>query len=278
MKALSELFHNIGHAASVALHRIWEGLPSFLIAALVMLVGLALARGLRWIVNRMGAVARLDQMARKVGIGDALQRIGLRSIPYALGILVYWLVLLGALLGAASALELEEFIMGLQRVFAYVPTLLASLAVFLVGLWMADKARFVVGSFSENVGITGGKVIGRILFVIIMLFLSITALNVAGVDTTLITSNILIVVGSLFVAFSIAYGFAAREILTNILSSYYGRDRFKPGMRIRMGNDEGVIERIDSISITLRTADKLVLLPTKQLVSERIEVLDNSTE
>jgi hypothetical protein len=27
-----------------------------------------------------------------------------------------------------------------------------------------------------------------------------------------------------------AYGFAARDVLTNILGSYYGKDRFKPGM------------------------------------------------
>ena len=107
-----------------------------------------------------------------------------------------------------------------------------------------------------------------------MLFMTITALNVAGVDTTLITSNILLVIGGVLLAFAIAYGFAAREILTNILSSYYGKDRFKTGMRIRVGNDEGIIERIDSISITLRVADKLVLLPTKQLVSERIEILE----
>ena len=80
------------------------------------------------------------------------------------------------------------------------------------------------------------------------------------------------------IAFAIAYGFAARDILTNILSSYYGKDRFKAGMRVRVGQDEGVIERIDSIAITLRTADRLVLLPTRQLITERIEVLGGAEE
>ena len=110
-----------------------------------------------------------------------------------------------------------------------------------------------------------------------MLFMSITALNVAGVDTTLITSNILIVFGGVLIAFAIAYGFAARDILTNILSSYYGKDRFQPGMRVRIGNDEGVVEKVDSINITLRTADRLVLIPTRALITERIEVVDDPT-
>ncbi|MBK8707179.1 MAG: hypothetical protein IPN30_01600 [Flavobacteriales bacterium] len=49
-------------------------------------------------------------------------------------------------------------------------------------------------------------------------------------------------------------------------------------MRVRIGNDEGVIEKIDSVSIAIRTADRLVLIPTRQLVTERIEVLDDGTQ
>lgn len=90
--------------------------------------------------------------------------------------------------------------------------------------------------------------------------------------------TIVVVLGGMLLAFCIAYGSAAREILTNILSSYHGKDRCKPGMRVRIGQNEGVIEKIDSISIYLRTGEKLVLLPTKQLVGERIEVLSDPAE
>jgi small-conductance mechanosensitive channel len=47
---------------------------------------------------------------------------------------------------------------------------------------------------------------------------------------------------------------------------------------MRIGKDEGVIEKIDSVSISLRTTDRLVMIPTRQLVTERIEVLDDGTE
>ncbi|MCC6542341.1 MAG: hypothetical protein IT225_08990, partial [Flavobacteriales bacterium] len=47
-----------------------------------------------------------------------------------------------------------------------------------------------------------------------------------------------------------------------------------PGMRLRVGEDEGVVEQIDSIRLTLRKEDRLVLIPTNRLVTERIEVLD----
>ena len=56
------------------------------------------------------------------------------------------------------------------------------------------------------------------------------------------------------------------------------KDRFKPGMRVRIGQDEGVIEKIHSISTYIRADDKLVLLPTKQFIGERIEVICEVTE
>jgi small-conductance mechanosensitive channel len=80
--------------------------------------------------------------------------------------------------------------------------------------------------------------------------------------------------GGTLIAFSVAYGFASRDILSNMLSSYYGRDRFHVGQRVRIGDDEGVIERIDSMSLTLRTHDRIVMIPTRTLITERIEVLD----
>ena len=113
---------------------------------------------------------------------------------------------------------------------------------------------------------------------LIVVFTVITALNVAGIDTSLITANIQIIIAGLLLAFAISYGAASRTILTNILSSYYGKERFKPGMRIRIGEDEGLIERIDSISFTLRKEDREVMLPTSLLISERIEVLEMPDE
>lgn len=276
MNALELIVQRVEHAFSATLAALIDRSPSLLLAAVVLLVGWLLARLVRWIITRMSAVGRLEALAERTGVGKVLRRGGMNGLGMLFGAIAFWGVILLTVMLAAEVLGMTPVIEGIERVFAYLPTLLAALSVFVFGYWLADKARFVMGAMGEAMGIGGGRVIGRVLFVVILLFLSITALNVAGVDTTLITSNILIVVGSLFVAFSIAYGFAAKEILANILSSYYGKDRFKPGMRIRINGEEGIIERIDSISITLRGPGKLVILPTSVLVKDRIEILDDS--
>lgn len=274
MNTIELLIARVQAALHGTLNTLIDRSPTLLLAAAVLLLGWGVARFLRWVVQRLAVVGRMELMADKLGLSRMLTRAGAQGLGAVLGIIVFWAVMLGTVMLSAEVLGMTPVIEGIERVFAYLPTLFAALAVFVFGFWLADKARFVMGSMGEAMGIGGGKVIGRIFFVVILLYLTITALNVAGVDTTLITSNILIVVGSLFVAFSIAYGFAAKEILANILSSYYGKDRFKPGMRIRIGTDEGVITRIDSIRIAMHCGDREVLIPTTVLVTERIEVLE----
>lgn len=278
MDTIDGLIARVQGALNGTLNTLIDRSPTLLLAALVLLIGWLVARAMRWLIKRLSMVGRLERLAERTGFSKLLVRAGATSLGTLLGVIVFWSVMLGTVMLTAEVLGMTPVINGIERVFAYLPTLFAALAVFVFGFWLADKARFVMGSMGEAMGIGGGKVIGRILFVVILLYITITALNVAGVDTTLITSNILIVVGSLFVAFSIAYGFAARDILANILSSYYGKDRFTPGMRIRIGQDEGVITRIDSIRIALRCGDREVLIPTARLISERIEVLDQAAE
>ncbi len=273
METIDLIQHRVAGAFNATLNALIDHSPNLLLAGLVVVLGWLLARLVRWMIIRMSVIGRLESLSQRIGLESVLKRTGVDSLGRVLGAVAYWVIILGTMMLAAEVLGMQPVIDGLQRVFAYIPTLFAALAVFLFGFWLADKARFVMGTMGEAMGIGGGKVIGRILFIIILLFLTITALNVAGVDTTLITSNILIVVGSLFIAFSIAYGFAAKEILTNILSSYYGKDRFKPGMRVRIGQDEGVIVSIDSIRVALRAGDREILIPTSRLVSDRIEIL-----
>lgn len=107
-----------------------------------------------------------------------------------------------------------------------------------------------------------------------MIFISITSLNQAGVDTTLFTSNITLIIGGALLAFAIAYGFASRDILTNILASFYMREKYKVGSKIKINQIQGVIENSDTLSITIVTDDnRKLIIPIKKLISEEVEKL-----
>ncbi|HPJ53563.1 MAG TPA: mechanosensitive ion channel, partial [Flavobacteriales bacterium] len=270
---LTHLTDRVIHAFDAHLGVLLDALPGLLSGLLVLLVGWLIARVLRWTAARLLKRVGLDAAAEKAGLDRQLQRFGGLKLSKLIGLVVYWAVLLVFLLAAADVMGLDTVTRGIEGFLAYLPTLLSALAIFVIGLVFAEKVKQGMSTLMSSVGIGGGKVVAQVLFGLVALFMTITALNVAGIDTTLITSNILIVIGGVLIAFGIAYGLAARGILTNILSSYYGRDRIKPGQRIRIGQDEGVVERIDSIAITLDTGDRKVMLPCSLLTTERIEVL-----
>ena len=270
---LNHLTDRVIHAFDAHLGVLLDALPGLLSGLLVLLVGWLIARVLRWTTGRLLKRLGLDAAAEKSGLDRQLQRFGGLKLSKLIGLVVYWAVLLVFLLAAADVMGLDTVTRGVEGFLAYLPTLLSALAIFVIGLVIAEKVKQGMSTLMSSVGIGGGKVVAQVLFGLVALFMTITALNVAGIDTTLITSNILIVIGGVLIAFGIAYGLAARGILTNILSSYYGRDRIKPGQRIRIGQDEGVVERIDSIAITLDTGDRKVMLPCSVLTTERIEVL-----
>lgn len=275
---LLHLKNTLMHAFNDYLGGIIARIPSVLSGLLVLLVGWLLAKAVRAVLRGVLKRAGVDAMAERSGMDKVLGKLGVKKVSNLLAGVAYALVMLVFIVATAEVMNLSGVTGAINRLFAYLPTLATALVIFVGGLWGGELVKVRVASLMETVGLGGARMLSGVLFGIVVLFTSITALNVAGVDTTLITSNILIVMGGVLIAFAIAYGFAARDILTNILSSYYGKDRFKAGMRVRVGQDEGVIERIDSISITIRTADRLVLLPTRQLITERIEVLSGMDE
>ena len=103
-------------------------------------------------------------------------------------------------------------------------------------------------------------------------------MNKAGIDTEVITSNIALILGSILLTFALAYGFAARNLVTNMLSSYYGKGKFTEGQSVRIGKTSGVIEKIYSISIALITAEGREVIPSKILVEEQVAILSEPKE
>ncbi len=269
---LSYFTERVSQAFNEYLGGILQSLPAIGAGLLLLLVGWGLARLLRLLVDRIFKKTGLHGAAERSGVDRVFGRLG--GISVVVSTLAYWLVQLFFILASAKVMDLAIITEAIHSFFSYVPVLLTSVGIFVFGVWLGERVQNLATNLSGSVGLIGGRILGRIFFAVIVLFMSITALNMAGVDTTLITSNILLLVGGILVAFSVAYGMASRDILANMLGSYYGKERFKPGMRLRIGADEGVIEKIDSVSIALRTSDRLVLLPTRQLMTERIEVLD----
>ena len=112
------------------------------------------------------------------------------------------------------------------------------------------------------------------LLYLIAIIITITALNQAGIDTTIITNNLTLVLGSFLLAFAIAFGFGSKDVIQSLLFSFYSKRNFEIGQHIKVDDIKGQIESIDNICITLKTVKGKVVIPIKELVDKKVEIED----
>ena len=161
----------------------------------------------------------------------------------------------------------------LSRAFiGYLPILISALLIFVVGVYLASLIKKAVQDTLKSLEVNGSNLVGNIVFYAIVVVVSITALNQAGIDTEIITSNLTLILGSVLISFTIAFGLGARDVITRLLFGFYSRKNFEVGQHIKTKKIEGTIQQIDNICITIKTEESIVVLPIKYFVDQKIEI------
>ncbi|MFT4660574.1 MAG: hypothetical protein ACI8XB_000842 [Patiriisocius sp.] len=275
MNTLELLKNAVNNSITGLFDMMSNALPGIIGAIVVLIVFWIIAKIIKWIVKNILKKAQIDTLSEKMELDLILKKAGIKSkLSAFLSGLLYWLILLFGIIVASEIIGIPTFTLGVATIVGYLPKLAAAFIIFLLGIFISDMVKNMVLSATASIGLSGGKVIANIIYYVLLIFISITALNQTGIDTGIITSNLTLIFGSMLVAFAISYGFASKEILTNVLSSFYGKDRFKVGMTIKINGTTGTIIKIDSLSVTLKTKENTKIIPVKNLVTEEIEILD----
>lgn len=217
-------------------------LPNLIAAIIIVVVGYLLARIARGVVTQLARGLGADRLARRVGLGLSLSQL--------LGVLVYALILIPALIAALNALEiesisgpatemLETFLNAIPGLFG--AALLLVIAYF-VGRVVADIVRDLLAGmgfnqFAERLGLariteqaaparTPAEIVGAIVLVAIMLF---AAMEAARLLTFLFLASIiadfLVFGGRLLLAIIIfGIGFYLANLAYDLLWSSGGKN------------------------------------------------------
>ncbi|MBI1267096.1 MAG: mechanosensitive ion channel [Cryomorphaceae bacterium] len=248
--------------------------PVIISAVVVLLIGWIISKIIFKFVHRALIGMKFDQMTEKIQLYKLLNKIKPDlSASLILAKVFYWLLMLLFITSAANVLGWEMLTDGISAFMAYLPTLGISLIIFIIGVYIADLVKNMVYTAADSIGVSGAKAIANIVYYLLFIFIAITALNQAGINTEIITSNLTIILASILLAFALSYGIASRHLVTNMLSSFYSKGKFKEGQLIRVGDVEGVIESIDSISVTIATKGGKVVMPSKILIEESVTIL-----
>ncbi|WP_431163427.1 mechanosensitive ion channel family protein [Flagellimonas beolgyonensis] len=254
-----------------------QAFPKIVGAIAILIVGWIVIKISLFILGKLLKLAKVDVLNEKVngmditGKGDL--KIDLSKI--ILGF-VRWLLILVFLIVAADILNWTIISVEIGNLLRYLPRFFSALLLLMLGFYIGNFVKNTVKRLFDSLEFGGSNIVSNLLFYVIVIFMSITALNQAGVDTTIITNNITLILGSFLLAFALGLGLGSRDVIADLLRSFYTRKTYAVGDQIVIGDDAGTIEAIENNSLTLATKSGKFVIPIKDVVSQKVEIKHQS--
>lgn len=199
-------------------------LPTLVGALLVLLVGYPVAKAVQWVVRKGLNRLHVDQRMENTHTAQYLHRMSPNaSIARGSGRVAFWLIFLYALVSAISALGIPALTGFTNQVLAYLPNVIAALAIFAVaGLVAGAVAGLAKRTLGESPLGRVASTMGPVLVMVIASFMILTQLRIAP-TVVLVTYSALI--GALALGSALAFGLGGREVAADMLRSGYDKAR-----------------------------------------------------
>lgn len=251
------------------------GALTFAKALAILIVGWIVARfvskGATKLLKKVGAEA----LGQKLNNLDAVRQFKIKiNLPKILGKIIYWLIMLVVLMVVVETLSMPVLSAMIGDFIAYIPDLLKAVGFFLLGLFVASTVQNVVASACKSFGIKAWKAIGSVIFFILMISITLSALNQAKVDTEMLKVVFTLLIGGAALAFALAYGLAARNILASLITAFYQKSTFSIGDVIEIDGHKGAIVELSQVSVVLKTETGKVVIPRNRLLNDTVVVHD----
>jgi small-conductance mechanosensitive channel len=251
-----------------------EWLPAILGAILLLIVGWLVARLLQAILVRLLRRIGLDRLAERTGIARGLTTVSVQStLSHLLAGTTYWLILIFFILLALGALGLSDVVTSaLNSFFVFLPRLVAAMVIFLVGAFIARVAGDAITAVALQANIATGRVLGQAIRTSILLVVIILALDELGVETTILTTIIIITIGTVGLGLALAFGLGNRDLAHGIMAGFHAREEFNPGQQLSVGDYSGRLVRIGATKALIDTDDGQVSVPNIVLLNEVVRL------
>lgn len=206
-------------------------LPRVLLAMAIAIAGWLLAKAARFTVVKALRSINFHVMTERARIDAFLQMGGSTADTTAvLGMLVYWLVIVAALIMACNSLDLSYVSELLSRVAFFVPRVILAVVILAGGAYFAYFIDGSVTIYGRNVGFDEAPLLGRLARYAVMLFVVLIALEQLGIAGDIIRESFLIILAGVVLALALAFGLGGRQWAANLLERWWPQQNKKePG-------------------------------------------------
>ncbi|MDX1798433.1 MAG: mechanosensitive ion channel [Candidatus Lokiarchaeia archaeon] len=268
------IFHNIGESFVLLKDNLVdlfdESFPGFVL----VLTGFVVAFLIELIFRLLLKVIGIDKWLEKTSAQRTLRILGVKFPPHRIiSTVIFWVVFIVFVESVAEVRGWSSLTSSLEKFMNFIPLLLGAVLIFLIGRMISGFIRKAFETILSKSGSKSANLLSKLAYYLLMAITVIISLDYMGISTGVLTAHLSIALASLLFAFALAFAFAARDILKNILSSSYNKNNFSVGQKISINGNEGEIIKITNISVIIKTAEKIQVIPATNFTEEIVEIL-----
>ena len=204
----------------------FAAIPKIIGFAIILIVGWFLATLIARAVGHILRAIHFNNLARRAGISDFVQRMGLETDASGfVAEVVKWFVRLITLVVAFDALGLPAVSDVLRQLLLWLPNLVVAIVVLVIGGLAANALASVVRGSTSEAGFNNPDMLAKVAKVAVWAFAIVVAVNQLGIAQTLINTLFMAVVGAAALALGLAFGLGGRETAGEVVRKWYHREQ-----------------------------------------------------
>jgi hypothetical protein len=205
--------------AKTVLTQIVQFLVNVLLVLAILLIGWLISRLLKTLVTKICRVFKLDEFSKRIEFDALMIKGGFRfSLSELIGTICYWLGMLVTSVVALNAIGLTVAADLLNRIVLYVPNIVVAIFLLIFGMFIATIFKNIVKTAATNAGLAYANLFSKIVEVFVLVFTVLVILEQLGIGARIIEIIITIVLGSIGLAFALAFGFGCQDIAKKVFS------------------------------------------------------------
>ena len=199
-------------------------LPKLALALGVLIAGWLLAKVAMFAIVKGLRAINFNVLTERAGLDGFLKQGGIQTDTTGiLGLLIYWLVILAALIIGFNSMGLTYITGLLGQVVLFVPKVIVALLILAFGAYFARFIGNAVITYCRNVNIQDADVLGKLAQYAMMTFVVLIALDQVNVGGDIVRQSFLIILAGAVFAFALAFGLGGKAAAAELIERWWPR-------------------------------------------------------
>lgn len=219
---MSEFYASLSFLTTQTLSELSVFLPRLTAALLILLLGAALAKGIKGLVVKLLETVKIANWVKNTPVELFFKNAEFgEKMEGVLGSIVYWMMMLVVIHSTVSVLGLTSLTHVLEGVLNYVPRIVSSVLVLFFGLLLAGVVESLVKGSVMSVDGKSARLLGKVSSYLVLVIAVLAAINELRIASEFIMVLFVGFVTMLSLGLGLALGLGGKEVVNKMLTKWY---------------------------------------------------------